>query len=390
MAHARFGPSKAHRVIDCPASLRQDEMHADTPNYHAAYGSVAHELAERILKTGGVASMFIGEVVEHDGYKIIVDEEMAEGVTRYVAWCSVIPGDHFIENRVDISRWTPVAEQFGTADFIAARPGHITVSDLKFGKGVQVFAEENPQAILYALGAIGEWNWLYDFKTVTVQIIQPRLDWIDTWDTTVEHLLNRGEYIRERFTLALQPDAPFGPSEKACKFCKAAPTCRALADHLNAQSALAFDVIDGEFETPDTNTLTVEELVHAWRVKKLYDHRMTEIQRHLMNRMIHGEKIPGLKTVEGKANRRWKNADEAMAFLTNDLALSTDLVAPRKMVSPSKVEKMMPPSARSSLDGLWIKPPGKPTLADERDKRPAYDVQSITAFDAIQDDEGDE
>lgn len=382
--HSSFGPSKANRIIECPASYRDDALYTGTTRFEAAQGTAAHTLADRILTRGGVASMFIGEIIEVEGHKIEVDDEMAEAVTRYIAWVSLQAGDHHTEQRVDISPWCPLPGQFGTSDHAVCAPGRLSITELKFGKGVRVFAEESYQGILYALGFVNEWDWLYDFQKVRIRICQPRLDHFDEWDTTKAHLLEVGVYIKKRFALALTPDAPYGPSEKACKFCKASGLCKAQEQFLNSHNALAFDVIDGEFERPG-NVLTVDELVAAWRVRKLYEMRLNEIERRLMELMMHGETVPGLKAVEGKAHRRWKNEAEARAFLIGKLQLLEDKIAPRKLISASKVEKMMPPSVRQSLAEFWFRPPGRPTLADARDKRSPYEVKSLAAFDVVGD-----
>lgn len=396
-AHAKwFRPSDAASIMDCPAKLLRTNHLPDETRIDAAWGSVAHELTERILTKGGVASFFIGEVIEHDGFKITVDDEMAEAVTRCVALASITPGEHHIETRVDISRWCPPTDpegkplgaQFGTADFASCAPGWLRKKDWKFGKGIKVYAEKNPQMALYALGFINEWDWLYDFQKIEIEIVQPRLDWVDTWVTTKAELMEFGEKIKQRFTLAMTPDAPFGPSEKACKFCKISGSCRAQADYLNSISALAFDDISGDFVN-DANTLTVDELVHAWRVRKLYEARLNEVERKLIARMMHNEPVPGLKTVEGTTRRKWKNEEEARNFLHNKMQLDMEVIAPRKLVSPSKIEQRMPPSARQSLEPLWMKPPGRPTLAEMSDKRPAYEVKNLEAFDVVPDD-GDE
>jgi len=386
--HAKFfPPSASDRLLSCPASLKLTQDMPDTPRIDAAWGSVAHKLSERVKKHGGVASMFLGEVFEQEGFKITVNDEMVEAVTRCVAWCAMVPGDVYIEQRVDISEWCPVPDQFGTSDFIACRPRHITVADDKYGKGVKVFAEENPQAILYALGAIREHDWLYGFETVSIQVLQPRLDHFDTWDTTVEHLLKRGQEFKARFALALSDNPPFGPSEKACKFCKLNGRCRAQAEYLNASTALAFDDIEGEFQTEDPNVLTDAELVHAWRLRGLMSSRMKEIERILIGKMMRDEPLPGIKTVEGKTRRKWKSEEEARLFLTNKLQLDIENIAPRKLVSPAQIEKKMPLSVKLQLENYWIKPAGRPTLADEKDKRAAYKPASLDAFDAEEPDD---
>ncbi|MES3001355.1 MAG: DUF2800 domain-containing protein [Pseudomonadota bacterium] len=397
-AHAKwFRPSMAAQIIDCAASLRHTNHLPDTTRIDAAWGSVAHELTERVCTLGGVASMHVGEVIEHDGFQITVDDEMAEAVTRCVALAALTPGEHYIETRVDISRWCPPTDpegkpleaQFGTTDFAACAPGWLRMKDWKFGKGVQVYAERNPQMALYALGFLNEWDWLYDFQKIEIEIVQPRLDWIDTWIVSKADLLAFGEYIKEKFTLAMLPDAPFGPTEKACKFCKLNGTCRAQQDHLNAITALAFDDIEGEFEY-DPNVLTDPELVQAWRLRGLYNGRIKEIERILIGKMMRDEPLPGLKTVEGKTRRKWKSEDEARAFLTNKMQLDIDAIAPRKLVSPAQIEKRMPLPVKMQLEQFWMKPTGRPTLADAKDKRPAYKPASLDAFDKEDESDADD
>src|SRR5690606_31016918 len=162
---------------------------------------------------------------------------------EYVDWCRALPGEHYVEVRVEHTAWCPDEDefgmpldpQFGTSDHVACIPGGalgypeatIVVTDLKYGKGVKVFAVENKQAIKYALGAWKEYDWLYNFKHVVIRIAQPRRNHFDVWDLTVEELLEWGDKIKERLTLVFAPDPPFQASEKGCKFCKAAYKCAA-------------------------------------------------------------------------------------------------------------------------------------------------------------------
>ena len=135
-----------------------------------------------------------------------------------------------MEKRVDFSDYVP--EGFGTADCIMIQGNTLFVIDFKYGKGVPVSAEENPQMMLYALGAYEACKILYPIERIRLGIVQPRLpDEISEWECTLEELLQFGDYAKERATLAFAGEGEFAPGEKTCKFCRAKKQCRARSDH---------------------------------------------------------------------------------------------------------------------------------------------------------------
>lgn len=402
--HALFAPSSAKRLIDCPASLRDTRYLPDDPSFEAVEGSVAHGIAEHCLIHDERPRRFIGfstedlllygamsendlserewSLVSH----LAVDDEMVASVQEYIDWCHENRGDHYVEQRVNISRWCPVPDQFGTADHATCRSGKLVITDLKYGKGVQVFAAKNYQAILYALGFIDEWDWLYDFDEVSIRICQPRLDHKDVWHTTKAELLEIGEYIRSRFALAISDTPPYGPSEDACKFCRAAATCKALRDHTHSVHALAFDDLSGEWAEPEITFLDIGQLVEAWRMRKLIDIRMKAIEHEVSAAFARGEKVPGLKMVEGRSFRQWLNEERAAQALRVLGAPEDRIYKPRQLISPAQAEKLLRKKAFQHLQGEVVKPPGNPCIVDESDPRPPYtgnrvDVASV--FDEI-------
>ena len=248
---------------------------------------------------------------------------MVNAVQEYVDWCNDTPGEKYPECRVDISRWCPrppadlsavfipaaaFEPQGGTSDHAACSPGRLVITDLKYGKGVKVYAENNEQAVLYALGFIHEWDALYEFKEIEIRICQPRLDHKDVWIVSREDLEAIGEYILERFTLALQPDAPFHPGEKQCKFCKASGLCRAQAEYLSEIRALAFDDLDAArvleetptFAVPDPRLLTNDELVEAWHLHGLVKARYDAIEREMMRGLGERRAVPRRQGGDGE------------------------------------------------------------------------------------------
>ncbi len=402
MAHARFAPSSAQRIIDCPASLKLNETEPDRPSADAAHGTAAHFIGELCLSSGARAEKYAGCIVavmttgetyfvhEHKpapaegfGWAFEVDDEMVEAVQEYVDWCREVPGEMFVERRVDISPWCPEEGQFGTADCISVGDGVMTVTDLKYGKGVKVFAEKNPQAILYALGALREYDPFGEVETIHIRICQPRLDHKDVWVVGREELLAFGEFIRERFSLALADNPPFGPTEKACKFCKVAARCRALAEHLSAQRALAFDDLTEEFIVPDPRLLTDEELVAAYRLSDLLQTRHKAIEREMMRVMLAGKELPGVYLAQSRTHRRFRNEQEAATLIKLLGDLSDDDIYTKKLITPAQAEKKLPKSARKELAEVVYRPPGGPCIVAEGSGLPRYDASTPVNLDDV-------
>jgi len=199
--HAKLSASGSKRWINCPGSVKLEEQFPDVENEYALYGTEAHKLAEFCLDHHLDAHEY-----PKDRHGIEVDDEMIAGVQEYLNYVRSLEGECFIEQRVDFSPWAPGG--FGTADCIRVTDNTLTVVDLKFGKGVQIFVEDNTQGILYALGAWHEYGFLYDIETIKIIIVQPRLDHIDEWEIDLQDLKIWGDVIRERAEIALSENAP--------------------------------------------------------------------------------------------------------------------------------------------------------------------------------------
>ncbi len=408
-SHSRFAPSAAPRVVRCPASLLLNETMPDTQSIDAAHGTAAHFIADLCLTMQTRALVFFDETitVDKDGVCMFiytddleaaaeagnflvfpVDQEMVEAVQEHVDWCNDLAGEKFTERRVDVSRWcpktdehgNPVPPQSGTADHAACEPGRLTITDLKYGKGVQVFAEDNEQAIQYALGFIDEWDWLYDFDEVVIRISQPRLDHKDVWVTNKQALFYAGQRTLAQYERALQPDPPFHPGETQCKFCKVAGTCRALAEHTTTVRALAFDDISEDFDTPDPRLLTADELAEAWKMRKLFNLRFDAIEREMLKTLEQGIALPGVKLVEARTYRDWISPDAAVADL-EFAGVPHDKLFKTSMISPAQAEKLLPKVDWDIVSTLVHKPRGGPTIADAADKRPSYEAVASARID---------
>lgn len=392
-SHARFAPSSAHRIHDCPASLLLNEQEPDREIFEAAEGTVAHHVAEICARMRRDPEEFLGmtfdsgdldadydeEQHSSKGFAITVDDEMVQGVGEYLDRIMNLPGDHYVETRVNISPWCPIPDQFGTCDHAAATHKKLIITDLKYGR-VQVDAPQNKQLVMYALGFINEYDWLYDFDEVIIRIAQPRLDHFDVWITSKAELLAIGEKIKQRFALALEPNPPFGPSEKACRFCKVNYKCKANHDFLYHERIMLLDD-DDEFVEPDLALMDDAELAALWLRKGMYEARMRAVEDYLHKKVADGEFVPGLKTVAGRSSRYFTSQIDAEMLLAEAGVPESKMYSKPEFVSPAMAEKLVRGEAKKKLQDFIKSKPGKPCLVSSDDKRKDLTVQSLELLD---------
>lgn len=419
--HAAFSPSSAKRVIDCPASFKACQGEPDNTSFAAVEGTIAHYIHEQTLLDALNGSGLItpekfegmrpvqflpSDELSEQEWATIPDTQGRDPDSDYhwtssdseklwesINWCLAIKGEHYVEQRVNISLYTPIPEQFGTSDHFVIEEGTGTlyVSDLKWGKGVKVFAKKNYQGILYALGVIEEWDWLYGFDKVVIRIAQPRLDHFDVWETTAAELREVGRYILERFTLALDPNAPFNPTEEACKFCAFKAKCPALAQRAQELALGMFDDLDAEIaapalrdwplSAPSVKEMTPDEIAGVLCHYDLVHDFLEAVKAQATHMILHGQPVPGWKLVEGKANRFVKDKDGFAAYLTER---GVKPYREPELISLTEAEKgLKGKEAKAGLAAFLEKPRGKPTLAPESDKREAYRDTSDAMFEAV-------
>lgn len=408
-AHSIFSASGSAMSLGCSGSLIPNILAPDSGSLEAAEGTVAHSVGEVWLRSGKKPRHLLNttEVVpaKPEPFKIEITHEMLDQVQRYVDWCWSQEGTHYIEQRVDYSQITPIPNQGGTLDHAACWWEHLVITDLKYGKGVQVFAEKNPQLMLYALGFFYEWDWLYNFRFIKLRVAQPRLDHFDEYDVTREELLEFAEYARARWVLAWQLDAPRTPGEKQCQWCKVKPSCAAFA-------AFQDSIMAGIF--PDlTQPIEADRIAHVkedidWMVpfKKfrplaeldttqmsvLYQYKgMMEswwkaLDAELRLRAAKGEKTPLQKLVEGRSKRKYRDEAKAIRYFVEDLELPREQVVIQTLHSPMQMEKILRKNGYSAnelanlLAEVVYKPHGKPSLVSISDKRPAISEISDAVF----------
>lgn len=364
--HAKLSASGSARWISCSGSVAAEAGYPNTSSIFADWGTHCHELAEITLLSGESAFDWERKNLPENN-TIVVDREMADTAQQYVDYVRSLKGTLLVEQRVDFSHIVP--EGFGTCDALVFDGGHLHVVDLKGGKGVPVYAEENTQGLLYALGAVNDYGMLYDIDTLTISIVQPRLDHISEWTISREELDAWGKDIAKAAELALSGDATRTPSEKACQWCKAKATCSALK--AKTESVLMSQFDDLTPSNPDT--LSDEQLRVALESKKLIVSWLDAVETVVIERLESGKPFKGFKMVAGRSLRAWGDEKKAESMLVEALG-EEKAYEPRKLLSVAKAEKELGKSKAELLDGLVVKPEGKPTLAPESDSRPSVNV----------------
>lgn len=370
-AHAKLSASGAHRWMNCPGSVKAEEGMTDRTSSFAEEGTKAHDLMEQML---------LNIRTDIDKYDI----EMAEHVRAYVDYVESLKeaGDTLlVEECVDFSEWVPGG--FGTADTVLVGDRRIHIVDLKYGKGVPVYAERNPQAMLYALGAYAGFGWMGDIKSVKISIVQPRLDNISEWEVSVTDLLKFGEEARQAAADTLIPNAKKVPGEKQCKFCKAKATCPALYK-LTADTLMAdFEQID---EAPQPHKLTFAQMRLALERKSLIEAWLQSVELSVKDLILEGVEFEGFKLVEGRSVRRWSDAEVAGARLAALVGEQSAFV--RQVISPAKAEKLLGKKDKGMIEDIVVKPRGAATLARQSDPRPA--ISPVDAdFEALDTEENE-
>lgn len=399
----------------CSGSLIPNILAPDEAGEAAAEGTVAHELGEQWLKSGRRPVERIGEVVKIiEGtqiFEIEITHSMMDYVEQYVTWCWEQDGDHYVETKVYFSDLTPIPNQGGTADHCACLPGHLIITDLKFGKGEQVFALNNTQLRLYAYGFFVMYDWFYDFKKITIRIAQPRLDHFDVWEITREELLEFAAWVKIRAAAAWKPNAPRSPGPKQCLWCKVKGDCVArllfeermvddafddltaeitVEDMANLKKRLDDDLDTWELRRPPVATLSVEQKVKLLAYRKMSERWWDQLYDDLLAMLVRGEKVPGMKLVEGRSNRKYTSDEKAIEHLRS-LGLSDSDITRTEVRSFTDVEEALRKAGYRRADlpdllkSITTKPPGKATMVEAGDPRPAISDRDEGVFDDLSD-----
>ena len=363
-AHALLSASSSSRWLACLPSARLESRFPDGESPYAAEGTMAHTLAEDLLREATEEKGIPWVISEPDFPKDMwdyVDVYVSIVLEKLTAARKKTPDAHLlIEQRLDFSPWVP--EGFGTGDAVILTDGTMEICDLKYGKGVPVSAENNSQMRLYALGAYNDFGLLYDIREVTMTIIQPRLDNISSETIKLEELLAWGEEVKEKAAKAYRGEGEYKAGSH-CRFCRAAVRCRALAEH--NMEVTKYDFAEADLLDPEdiADILKVEAEVTNW---------LGQVKDYALDQAVnYGEKFPGMKLVEGRSKRVIMNEDKLAAKLTEEGY--KEIYKPITLKGITDLEKICGKKNFATLsEGLVEKPPGKPVLVPENDKRPEW------------------
>lgn len=362
--HAYLSASSSHRWLSCPPSARLCAESPDQSSPYAMEGTAAHALCEfKVLSALG--NDVKDPAPELDYYS----EEMDDCATEYCAYVmeqlerikQACPDPQvMVEQRLDFSRWVP--EGFGTGDCVIVADEILHIIDYKHGLGIMVEAENNPQMMCYALGALELFDGIYDIKTIRMTIFQPRRDNVSTYECTKEELLSWAKNtLAPTAALAYEGQGDFAAGDH-CQFCKVKATCRKRAEY-------NLELAKYDFAMPETldrleiaSILEKVDTLTAWA---------NDIKDYALQQALSGVTYDGFKVVEGRANRKYSDeaavadAVKKAGFDPYEQKLLT-ITAMTALLGKKKFEEI--------LGNLVVKPQGKPALVPESDKRPAMNT----------------
>lgn len=375
--HAVLSASGSHRWLNCTPSARLELEFENTGSEAAREGTAAHALCEHKLKRAlhmrsrRPVSDYDSDEMEEctDAYVDFVMEQYE--AAKQVCEDPVI----LIEQRLDFSCYVP--DGFGTGDCLIISDDRLHIIDFKYGMGVLVEAEDNPQMKLYALGALAVYDALYDIREVSMTIFQPRRENVSTWTIPVEDLKSWAENeLKPRAKMAYDGEGEYIPGEW-CTFCRAAVRCRARAEE-------KLKLAQTEFRMPPL--LTDAEIEDILAVLPDLTKWANEITAYALDTALnHGKEWNGFKVVEGRSVRKYR--DEAAVAEAAKEAGYKDIYR-QSLIPLTEMQRLMGKDKfEEILGGLITKAPGRPTLVPKSDRRPAMNISNaINEFYEIKED----
>ena len=369
--HALLSASSAHRWLKCTPSPVLELQFEEQSSAFADEGTAAHALAEYKLRR------YLGQECERPESEY-ENEEMERCTEEYLEYAAelitqakTISKDTIIliEQKLDFSCYVP--EGFGTGDLIVISDNVLEICDFKYGKGIEVSSENNPQMKLYALGALNLFGSLYDIKAVRMHIFQPRLENISISEISVDELTEWAETeLKEKAGLAIKGEGKFLPGEH-CRFCKARHKCRARAESF-------LEMAKYDFKPP--HLLSDDEVAELLEKAQLLSQWASDLWAYATEAAINeGKEWKGYKLVEGRTNRKYVDEQKVAELLIKS---GYSDIYKQSLLGISEMEKKLGKKKLSELlGGLIVKPEGKPTLVPENDKRPAISMNNTAIAD---------
>ena len=362
-AHALLSASGAHRWLACPPSAVAAEAYPNESTEFTREGTTAHEVAEvvaRLALEGKAAHITWDKEVTHEMV------ECAEGYAEYIMeQFHISKPTVLLEQRVDFSTWVP--HGFGTADCLILQGDTLDIIDFKYGQGVPVSAEGNPQMKLYALGALNDFGFAYDVDKIRMHIYQPRINNVSVAEITRIDLLDwASNEVKPKAQLAVKGKGEYHAGSH-CKFCPHAGRCRALnttcVEYVKTHGVRAAVPVLAPWEVAEV--LEMEPLVTLW---------LKKVKGQALNTLMDGGEVPGFKVVAGKmGNRKWVD-EQKVAEALDAAGYGLGEYTETTLLSPAAMDKALgKKKVAELLDSLIDRSPGAPAVVPESDKRPKLD-----------------
>jgi hypothetical protein len=455
MAHAFLSPSGAAAWMRCNAKPYRERDFPDTSNESADEGTAAHFLLEQCLEQNVDAAHFTGLRIKvedgktefHTSGAYPVGPDMTREIQKVLdlARSDADGATIYPEQVLSISQFTGEEGATGTCDMVVVKGKTLWIRDLKYGRGVQVFAEGNEQLLLYGGAALDEFDVMGEIETLVLCIDQPRLSHFDTWTISVADARFLLETIKLTaiYILEAPEELTAVPGDKQCKFCKASATCPERTEHTMELIVGEFVDLDKGFvkvEMPQAEKLLaqsfgVKPAAITWHERWISDHdprdttdahftvkkpsirpsleAATEavatadderlatlmdaadmiegfakaVRAEVERRLLAGEFTDArYKLVEGRQGARsWTSEEEAEAAL-KAMRLKVDQMYDFKLISPTTAEKVLKeanPRKWTKLQPLIGRSDGKPSVAPASDKRPALNLAIAEQFEEL-------
>lgn len=378
--HALLSASSSKRWINCTPSARLSETFPETTSDYAKEGTLAHDICELKLR-----KLFIEPGMPERTFKsahnklkkhVLYDPEMERYTDEYVDYIQRIAYSYPVSPKIVLEKevhYGHVARDgYGFSDCVILSGTDCHVVDFKYGKGITVSAEENPQMMLYAIGAIAEYGIAYPVEQVILHIVQPRTKNFSRWELPAGKLQEWAEQtVKPAAELAWEGKGAFkqGPWCDDC-FCPAAGTCRARMEENMEALQKHLDPVTGKLM--DEALLSNEEIGAILPLLELAAPWIKKVQKAALDKLLKEEKIPGWKLVEGRSNRNLPEPDKAYEALVA-AGYKKAMFYEKKPIALTEAEKVITKDDYNTiLAPFVVKPKGSPALAPEKDKRPAY------------------
>lgn len=379
--HAALSASGAKLWLASPGAHWMEEWLPDHTSPYAEEGTTAHSMVEIKLKreigdiTKATATRRLNKLKKSEYYSKAMDEYTDQHVELVMEAFTGTPNATMaVEQRVDFSDWVPGG--FGTSDTIIVSEGRLQIFDLKYGKGVPVDADWNPQLMLYALGSWNAFNMIDDIDSIKMTIDQPRLGNVSSFELSTDKLLDWAEHTVKPAAFAAvngHPEFDFTDGN-TWRWYKAAGFDRHLAEQC---------LKIRKYEYREANSLTAEEIADILSQADDIERWLTAVKSYALDGVYSGKlELPGWKVVAGRSNRRITDESRAEQLLIQAGYGPADFDREPQLKTITDLGKLLGQKKLQEVLGDVIeKPEGRPTLAPETDKRPALNGLSQAQSD---------